>query len=176
METNTFEAENNELLNEVTDDKNEEPRRNTKKNLIAKIKSLCHDHEVPLTESDTTLQRSSKVRLQKLLAAKTEEVITRKMKHSIRNKHIEDSECAREHMAVATLQYGLSVLNKMAPIRFYLGLDMNSRDSWKRLKTIGPVRRSKKYCCAFVARTRRLFHTFQTRTFDWALSTSGLCP
>ena len=113
MDTNTFEAENNELLVAATDDKNEEPRRNTKKNLITKIKALCQDHEIPLTESDTTLQRSSKVKLQKLLAAKTEEVITRKMKHSIRNKHIEDSECAREHMAVATLQYGLTVLNKM---------------------------------------------------------------
>jgi hypothetical protein len=53
------------------------------------------------------------VGLQKLLARKTEEVIGKKMKDSVRSQHIEQSECAREHMAVATLAYGLSVLNKM---------------------------------------------------------------
>ena len=89
------------------------PRRNTKKELIAKIKELCETHEIPLTESDTTLQRSSKLQLQKMLAAKAEEVVEKKMRNSIRNQHIEQSECAREHMAVATLQYGLTVLNKM---------------------------------------------------------------
>ena len=109
---NNFQAENAELL-VVKEDEQPEPRRNTKKGLIAKIKSLCEEHELPLTESDTTLQRSSKVKLQKMLAQKTEELIEKKMKHSIRNKHIEDSECAREHMAVATLQYGLTVLNKI---------------------------------------------------------------
>ena len=66
--TNQFDAENAELL-EVVESSSEEPRRNTKKDLITKIKSLCQEHEIPLTESDTTLQRSSKVRLQKLLAA-----------------------------------------------------------------------------------------------------------
>ena len=111
--TNQFDAENAELLEVKVESCETEPRRNTKKDLIAKIKSLCQEHELPLTESDTTLQRSSKVKLQKLLAAKTEALVEKKMKHCIRNKHIEDSECAREHMAVQTLQYGLTVLNKM---------------------------------------------------------------
>ena len=114
-----FADENIELLEVKSEDvptgnipKNE-PRRNTKKDLIAKIKSLCGDHKVPLHESDTTLQRTSKVGLQKLLAKKTEEVIGKKMKDSVRSQHIEQSENAREHMAVATLAYGLNVLNKM---------------------------------------------------------------
>ena len=76
-----FQDENMELLEEKSDPdapsgnipKNE-PRRNTKKDLIAKIKTLCADHKVPLNESDTALQRTSKVGLQKLLAKKTEEV------------------------------------------------------------------------------------------------------
>jgi hypothetical protein len=115
MEENQFKSENEELLEVVIAEggAGTEPRRNTKKDLIGKIKTLCQDHEITLTESDTTLQRSSKVKLQKLLAAKTEALIEKKMKHTIRNQHIEDSECAREHMAVATLQYGLTVLNKM---------------------------------------------------------------
>ena len=97
-----FADENIELLEVKSEDvptgnipKNE-PRRNTKKDLIAKIKSLCGDHKVPLHESDTTLQRTSKVGLQKLLAKKTEEVIGKKMKDSVRSQHIEQSENARD--------------------------------------------------------------------------------
>ena len=93
--------------------KQNEPRRNTKKDLIAKIKALCDEHEIPLHESDTALQRTSKIGLQKLLAKKTEDVIEKKMKDSVRSQKIEASESAREHMAVATLGYGLTVLNKM---------------------------------------------------------------
>ena len=37
-----------------------EPRRNTKKDLIAKIKTLCGDHKVPLHESDTQARWASK--------------------------------------------------------------------------------------------------------------------
>ena len=108
----SFETENAALL--ITPEEDEaapttggagsNPRRNTKKELIAKIKELCEAHEIPLTESDTTLQRSSKLQLQKMLAAKAEEVVEKKMRSSIRNQHMEESECAREHMAVATLQ------------------------------------------------------------------------
>ena len=115
-----FKSENMELL--VPDDSPEntgtstipknEPRRNTKKDLIEKIKSLCEEHEIPLQESDTALQRTSKVGLQKLLAKKTEQILEKKMKDSVRSQKIEQSECAREHMAVATLGYGLTVLNK----------------------------------------------------------------
>jgi len=111
-----FQDENLELLEAKVDEgtiKQNEPRRNTKKDLIAKIKSLCEEQDVPLHESDTALQRTSKVGLQKLLAKKTEEVVEKKMKDSVRSQKIEESECAREHMAVATLGYGLSVLNKL---------------------------------------------------------------
>ena len=93
--------------------KQNEPRRNTKKGLIAKIKSLCEEQDIPLHESDTALQRTSKLGLQKLLAKKTEEVVEKKMKDSVRSQKIEETECAREHMAVATLGYGLTVLNKL---------------------------------------------------------------
>ena len=82
-----FKSENLELLvpdNDSPDNtgtstipKNE-PRRNTKKDLIEKIKSLCEEHEIPLHESDTALQRTSKVGLQKLLAKKTEQVLEKK--------------------------------------------------------------------------------------------------
>ena len=110
-----FQNENDELLAVPVEEApaDEAPRRNTKKDLIAKIKSICEEHELPLNESDTTLQRTSKLNLQKLLAKKTEELVEKKMKHSIREQHMENSACAREEMAVATLQYGLAVLNKM---------------------------------------------------------------
>ena len=51
-----FKAENDALLTAVDDEKssNGEPRRNTKKSIIAKIKSLCEEHGLTLTESDTT--------------------------------------------------------------------------------------------------------------------------
>ena len=113
-----------------------EPRRNTKKDLIAKIKTLCGDHKVPLHESDTTLQRTSKVGLQKLLAKKTEEVIGKKMKDSVRSQHIEQSENAREHMAVATLAYGLNVLNKMVD-----RAGINWMGFWKPSRTHGHSKR-----------------------------------
>ena len=63
-----FDAENQALLQE--DEKvapetssNKEPRRNTKKSIIAKIKQVCEEHNLPLEESDTTLLRSSKTQL-----------------------------------------------------------------------------------------------------------------
>ena len=113
-----FQDENMELLEVKVDESSgnipkNEPRRNTKKDLIAKIKSLCEEQDIPLHESDTALQRTSKVGLQKLLAKKTEEVVEKKMKDSVRSQKIEESECAREHMAVATLQYKLTVFNKL---------------------------------------------------------------
>ena len=102
MEPQEFQNENEELLAVPVEEApaDEPPRRNTKKDLIAKIKSICEEHELPLNESDTTLQRTSKLNLQKLLAKKTEELVEKKMKHSIREQHMEDSACAREEMAV----------------------------------------------------------------------------
>jgi len=107
-----FDAENQALLQE--DEKvatetpsNKEPRRNTKKSIIAKIKQVCDEHGLTLTESDTTLQRSSKTQLQRLLAKKTEELIQKKLKHSVMKDHTEEKENMREMMCVATLNYGL---------------------------------------------------------------------
>ena len=60
-----FKNENEELLAVPVEESpvDEAPRRNTKKDLIAKIKSICEEHELPLNESDTTLQRTSKLNL-----------------------------------------------------------------------------------------------------------------
>ena len=67
-----FDAENKQLLTPVVDDEkietsNKEPRRNTKRQIIQKIKQVCEEHGLPLEESDTSLQRSSKTQLQRLL-------------------------------------------------------------------------------------------------------------
>ena len=43
---------------------NKEPRRNTKRQIIQKIKQVCEEHGLTLEESDTSLQRSSKTQLQ----------------------------------------------------------------------------------------------------------------
>ena len=114
-----FDAENQALLQE-DDEKvatetasNKEPRRNTKKSIIAKIKQVCEEHNLPLEESDTTLLRSSKTQLQRLLAKKTEELIQKKLKHSVMKDHTEEKENMREMMCVATLNYGLQTLNKI---------------------------------------------------------------
>ena len=68
-----FKTENDALLVELEEKQNSngEPRRNTKKSIIASIKKLCDEHGLPLHESDTTLNRSSKTQ-HKLLAQKTE--------------------------------------------------------------------------------------------------------
>ena len=80
-----FKAENEALLVQVDDEKtsNVEPKRNTKRSIITKIKSLCEEHGLALHESDTTLNRSSKTQLHKLLAQKTEALIEKKMRDSI---------------------------------------------------------------------------------------------
>ncbi len=173
-----FQEENMELL-EVKEEPSgtipkNEPRRNTKKDLIAKIKALCDEHEIPLHESDTALQRTSKVGLQKLLAKKTEDVIEKKMKNSVRSQKIEQSECAREHMAVATLGYGLTVLNKMIDktansVLPRAGYKLTGL--WRRLTTPGPKRRCGRSSCASPERTLRSYSTSPTPTSGWALST-----
>ena len=53
------------LLDEV---KSEEPKRNSKQDIIAKIIKCCEDGEVELPYSDTKLQRMTKQQLCKLLA------------------------------------------------------------------------------------------------------------
>ena len=102
-----FEKENQALLvptEEKTDTPGKEaPRRNTKKSIIEKIKNLCQQHDLPLEESDTTLQRSSKTQLNRLLAKKTEELLQKKMKHNVMQNKTEESDSMREMMCVATL-------------------------------------------------------------------------
>ena len=110
-----FKAENDALLTAVDDEKssNGEPRRNTKKSIIAKIKSLCEEHGLTLSESDTTLQRSSKTQLNRLLAQKTEALIEKKMKESLNQDAASKTGDMKSMMAVATLNYGLNTLNRI---------------------------------------------------------------
>ena len=110
-----FRAENEALLTQVDDEKtsNTEPKRNTKKSIIAKIKALCEEHGLTLHESDTTLARSSKTQLHKLLAQKTEALIEKKMRESLNQDAAVKSDDMKTMMAVATLNYGLNTLNRI---------------------------------------------------------------
>ena len=99
----SFSKENQDLLKEKETTESAAPRRNTKKDLIEKIKTLCEEHNLPLTESDTTLARSSKTQLQQMLAAKTEAVIQKKMMDSVSLEQATENNHMREFMAVATL-------------------------------------------------------------------------
>ena len=109
----SFSKENQDLLKEKVTTESAAPRRNTKKDLIEKIKTLCEEHNLPLTESDTTLARSSKTQLQQMLAAKTEAVIQKKMMDSVSLEQATENNHMREFMAVATLNYGLVTLNRI---------------------------------------------------------------
>ena len=110
-----FKAENDALLVAQDDEKtsNVEPKRNTKRSIITKIKSLCEEHGLALHESDTTLNRSSKTQLHKLLAQKTEALIEKKMRDSITQDKTVKSDDMKTMMAVATLNYGLNTLNRI---------------------------------------------------------------
>ena len=116
-----FDRENAELLEpETQDDEKSEPtkasnreKRNTKKDIISKIKQICDEHKIQLSESDTTLSRSSKIQLQKLLAQKTEALIQKKIGDKMKINSLEENEGMREMMGLATLHLGLSTLNKM---------------------------------------------------------------
>jgi len=115
-----FQSENDMLLEQthdpIQDDQKVEPapeKRNTKKSLIQKIKQLCDQHEIELNQSDTQLNRSSKATLQKLLATKAEEAVTKKLMNSHREKVIQQNGEAREYLALQTLRYGLNTLNRV---------------------------------------------------------------
>ena len=107
-----FTAENEALL-QVPRSPSKEVRRNTKRDVIARIKQLCAEHDLPLEESDTTLQRSSKKQLNQLLAKKTEELVEKKMKDQVKATSCVENEGVKELMAVATLCYGLNTLNRV---------------------------------------------------------------
>lgn len=118
MNPESFETENEQLLEQThdPDDEKVEPppeKRNTKKTIIAKIKDLCSQHELELNQSDTQLNRSAKATLQKLLAQKAEEAVTKKMMNSHRETVIQQTGEAREYLALQTLRYGLDTLNRI---------------------------------------------------------------
>ena len=109
---NDFSAENEALL-VPEEPSTKEVRRNTKKDIIQRIKDLCKQHGIPLEESDTTLARSSKRQLNQLLAQKTEALVERKMKDQVKASTTIENESVKEMMAVATLCYGLNTLNRV---------------------------------------------------------------
>ena len=110
-----FKEENEALL--VEPEEPQEPevkqKRNTKRDLICKIKKICLDHDIPLEESDTTLNRSTKIQLQKMLAEKTEELVKKKITDKLKVDQMERGEDMREAMGLATLHLGLTTLNKI---------------------------------------------------------------
>jgi hypothetical protein len=109
---NEFASENDALL-QLPRSPTHEVRRNTKKDIITRIKQVCTEHHLPLEESDTTLQRSSKKQLNQLLAKKTEELVEKKMKDQVKASTTVENEGVKEMMAVATLCYGLNTLNRV---------------------------------------------------------------
>ena len=111
-----FKEENDALLvpeEEAKEVKSNSQKRNTKRDLIGKIKKICLDHDIPLEESDTTLNRSTKIHLQKLLAEKTEELVKNKITDKLRENQIEQGDGMREAMGLATLHLGLTTLNRI---------------------------------------------------------------
>ncbi len=57
----------------------EQPRRNSKEDLIKKIVRLCEEAQVPLDHTNTKLKRMTKKELTQLLAKKTQDVIRNQM-------------------------------------------------------------------------------------------------
>ena len=73
---------NNELLQstgEQTEDKNEEPRRNSKDDIIAKVIKIAETHNLTLEYSNTKLRRMTKQQLNKLLAETIEKGMQNQM-------------------------------------------------------------------------------------------------
>ena len=80
-------AFNEELLDSKgpNDEKNEEPKRNTKESLVEKILAVCDEHHLELTVSNTKLKRMSKTALQKLLAELVEDLMKKQMAEAVRS-------------------------------------------------------------------------------------------
>ena len=76
---------NDELLNAkgAAEDK-EEPKRNTKDALVERILSICEEHNLELTVSNTKLKRMSKTALQKLLAELVEDLMKKQMAEAVK--------------------------------------------------------------------------------------------
>ena len=73
-------ALNNELLDAKEEKKDDpEPKRNTKEALIDRILSICEEHNLELTVSNTKLKRMSKTALQKLLGELVEDLMKKQM-------------------------------------------------------------------------------------------------
>ena len=77
-------ALNNELL-EAKEEKRDdpEPKRNTKEALIDRILSICEEHHLELTVSNTKLKRMSKTALQKLLGELVEDLMKKQMAEAV---------------------------------------------------------------------------------------------
>jgi hypothetical protein len=76
---------NDELLEaKSADEKSDEPKRNTKESLIDRILSICEEHNLELTVSNTKLKRMSKTALQKLLAELVEDLVKRQMAEAVK--------------------------------------------------------------------------------------------
>lgn len=97
-ETKSFADLNDELLKPapLTD---QEPRRNSKEWLIAKITQICEEANLELTMSNTKLRRMGKEKLQKLLGELTEEAIKTQMARNLNVNSTDD-----RVIAVATLR------------------------------------------------------------------------
>ena len=76
----TFNDENNALLQNQDDEKKEEsPRRNTKAELIGKILDLAEKNGVPIEYSDTKLRRMTKPQLMEIMGDVTEQAVRSQM-------------------------------------------------------------------------------------------------
>ena len=77
-------ALNNELLEAKEEKKDDpEPKRNTKEALIDRILSICQEHNLELTVSNTKLKRMSKTALQKLLGELVEDLMKKQMAEAV---------------------------------------------------------------------------------------------
>ena len=80
---------NDELLVEAppAGDETQEPKRNSKDDLVAKIINVCADNELELEHSNSKLKRMTKQQLCKILAHKIEDgVRSRWPSRSVRNR------------------------------------------------------------------------------------------
>ena len=63
---------NNELLEPLEEDLPQEPKRNSKEDLVSKIINVCADNDLELEHSNSKLKRMTKTQLAKILAEKIE--------------------------------------------------------------------------------------------------------
>ena len=80
MQEREVEKLNDDLLEEASSDKDdEEPKRNSKDDLVAKIINVCADNQLELEHSNSKLKRMTKQQLCKILAEKIEDGVRSQM-------------------------------------------------------------------------------------------------